>query len=318
MIEIPKQVQNDKRESPTINKFSYMSWVIWATIGYFLNAIALAVDKALLNRQELKDPAVYTLLISALGLLVFILAPFGLEKPSLEVLGYGLASGVFFTLGLWLMFTVLRVGEASRVPAFIGSLNPAFVFIVSFFFLGERLPEMGILAFILLVAGGFLMVGGGHGLKGKYLSLGVLSALAFGFAYVFLKITFNETSFISGLIWTRLGSFISSLALFLIPGTASAFGNSFRSQSRIKFAFIGGQTAGAVAGLLNSFAISLASVTLVNALQGVQYVFLLILAAAVSYWRPVFFHDEFSPPALWRKVGGTVMIAIGLGLLSVM
>lgn len=292
-------------------------WIFWATIGYFLNATAIAVDKSLLNRRELKDPAVYTLSISSLGLLVFLLSPWGLVFPTVKVLLLGLGTGAFFALGLWTMFMVLRVGEASRVPAFIGSLNPIFVFMFSWWLMGERLSSLGFLAFVLLALGGFLMVGSSGGLKGKWFWIAIISAVAFGLSYVFLKLTFNETNFISGLIWSRLGQFVASLALLLVPGTMSNYRASFNSSgSGIRLAFIGGQMAGALSGLLNSFAISLASVTLVNAMQGVQYVFLLIIAAIVSFRFPNFFKDEFSREAIIFKVSGTVLIGLGLWCLS--
>ncbi|MBI5465762.1 MAG: DMT family transporter [Candidatus Kerfeldbacteria bacterium] len=293
-----------------------MTWITWATVGYFLNAVALAVDKALLNRREMKDPAVYTLLISILGLLVFVLAPWGFAWPSLTALTWGLGSGVFFTLGLWLMFTVLGQGEASRVPAFIGSLNPVFVFLGSFWLLQERLTMAGSLAFVVLVLGGWLMVGGHGGLNRRSLILAVVSAAAFGAAYVFLKITFAETNFISGLIWSRLGGFGSALLLLFIPGTWQRFRLSSQSQGGVKLAFLGGQVSGALAGLFNSYAITLASVTLVNALQGIQYVFLLALAGLVSFRFPWFFQDEFSGRLAVRKLGGTLFIVAGLWLLS--
>ena len=294
-----------------------MGWIAWATIGYFFNALAIAVDKALLGRREVASPAAYTITISSLGLLVLVLIPFGFAYQGLAPALVGLASGFAFTLGLWLMFTVLKLGEASRVPAFIGTLSPLFVFALSFVLIAERLSPLGVLAFLLLVAGGFFMVGGKGGLNKRQVWLSVASATAFGLAYVLLKVTFLETQFVSALVWTRVGGFASSLLLLFIPGTWQAFRSGVRqSGSGVKASFIGGQLSGAVAGLINSYAISLASVTLVNALQGVQYVFLLGMAALVSFRFPQLFRDEFSGSVLWRKVIGTVALVLGLWLLS--
>ena len=50
----------------------------------------------------------------------------------------------------------------------------------------------------------------------------------------------------------------------------------------------------ASAFLLQSYAISLGSVTAVNALQGTQYVFLLGLTAVVSLWFPKLFHEYYA------------------------
>jgi drug/metabolite transporter (DMT)-like permease len=294
-----------------------MTWLWWATIGYFLNAVAIVIDKTLLGRREIKDPAAYTLFISALGLLVIVLAPWGLEIPSTRALMWGLLSGTAFTLGLWLMFNVLKVGEASRVPAFIGSLSPVFIFILAWLWLGEHLSGLQFIAFLFLVLGGFLMVGGAGGLKKRPLLLAIAASLAFALAYVWIKFTFLETNYISGLIWTRFGGFASSLLLFFIPGTWRAWRNSIKqSTGGVKLVFIAGQTSGALSGLLISYAITLTSVTLVNALQGLQYVFLLIMSVLISSHWPQFFHDEFSGHVLWRKLFGVGAIGAGLWLLS--
>lgn len=293
-----------------------MYWIWWATIGYFLNAVAISIDKALLKRKALGNPAVYTIIISSLGLLVLVLAPFGLTPPTVQSLTFGILSGAFFTLGLWTMFIVLQRGEASRVPAFIGSLNPLFVFLGSFLLMGERLGGQGFVAFIFLVAGGFCMVGGAGGLDSRSRWLAAASAAAYGVAYVLLKVTFTDSNFVSGLVWSRLGGFIAALALLWVPGTFAGLRRSSGGSAGPKVALLSGQALASVGGLLNSYAITLASVTLVNALQGIQYVFLLGLAALVSFRWPQLFHDEFSGRVLVRKVAGCVFILVGLALLG--
>lgn len=295
-----------------------MGWIFWAGLGYLSNAVALVVDKALLARREVRDPATYTLFSSMLGMLVLLLAPWGLLSPSLRVLTFGLLSGTAFTIGLWLMFSVLQVGEASRVPALIGSVSPVFVFLFSWLGEGEKLSSLEVIAFVLLVGGGLCMVGGKSGLRGRWLILALISSAAFALAYLWLKVVFLESNFVSGLIWTRVGGFLAALLLFCVPGTWAAFRKSARRSSEgLRFAFVGGQSAGAISAILTSYAITQASVTLVNALQGLQYVFVLIFAVLVSWRLPKLFHDEFSSSALVRKVGGTLLICAGLAVLSV-
>lgn len=295
-----------------------MGWILWASLGYFCNAIALTVDKSLLGRREIRDPAAYTLFSSLLAMLVLVLAPWGLLRPTVPAVALGLLSGAAFALALWLMFSVLQVGEASRVPALIGSVSPLFVFFFSWLGTGEllSLPEM--VAFALLVAGGLCMVGGQSGLKGRWLVLALVASAAFAISYIWLKQTFAASNFVSGLIWSRVGALGTSLLLLLIPGTWIAWHQSLRRSSQgIKVAFVGGQSAGAIAGLLTSYAITRASVTLVNALQGLQYVFLLLLAFVVSWRVPQLFRDEFSRATMVRKVSGTLLICAGLAVLSV-
>jgi hypothetical protein len=87
------------------------------------------------------------------------------------------------------------------------------------------------------------------------------------------------------------------------------------ARSSIPALFFANKALAAGAFLLQSYAISLGSVTVVNALQGTQYVALLLIAAAVSARWPQLFREEFSRVALWRKVGGVVLVSAGIALL---
>lgn len=294
-----------------------MGWLFWGTLGYILNGFSVAADKTLLGRKGLQDPAVYTLSISILGLLVFFLLPFGLDWPDGATLLAGMLSGLFFTAALYLMFTVLRVGEASRVPAFIGSVQPLFVFLGSLFILSERLNFWEVVAFALLLLGGWLMAEGKGGLQGKWMVVAIGSSLSFALAYIFFKYTFDHTDFISGLILTRVGGFISSLLLFFIPGTWANFKASFtHSSGGLKGAFVAGQTLAALGGLANSYGIKLGSVTLVNALQGIQYVCLFIISGIISKKFPHFYQDQFTLQSATKKAIATLIMTVGLALLA--
>lgn len=294
-----------------------MSWITWAAIGYFFNSIVAIVDKSLLGQKRMDNPAVYTFAIACLGLLALFLIPFGWENPTLRGWIFGLLSGVCFTVALYIMFTVLKTGEASRVPAYIGSLNPIFVFAASLLFIGERLEIWQLAAFLVLVMGGFLMVGGPGGLNRQAIILATSSSIVFGLAFVFLKLTFFEASFVTGLVVSRFGAFLCGLLLLFVPGTWDSFGHMVgQTSGGLKLSFLGGQASGALAGVLNSYAVSLASVTLVEALQGIQYVFILILAITVSYKWPQLLREEFSKAVLVRKILGTILIGGGLWWLS--
>lgn len=292
-------------------------WLLWAIFGYILNAIALAVDKILLTSKQIKNPAVYTVMVSILGLLVLVLTPFGLEFNNSNVVWLGLASGAMFTLGLWLMFTILKTGEASRVPALIGSWSPIFVLILAFIGLGERLSIFELASFALLFLGGLLITRGKGGLKGFNIVLALGAAFCFAVSVVWLKGTLNSTNFVSSLIWNRLGAVVASLPLLFLPGVASEFKSGLTgSKQSFKWVLLGGQAAGALSGIIVSYAISLTSVSLVNALQGVQYVFLLILAFTLSRFHPKWMKEEFSRDVVWHKIQAIILIIAGLWLLS--
>ena len=79
--------------------------------------------------------------------------------------------------------------------------------------------------------------------------------------------------------------------------------------------FVANKALAAGAFILLNYAISLGSVTVVNALQGTQYVWLLLLAAAVSAGWPKLFREELSRVAVWQKVAGVVLVSLGVALL---
>jgi len=60
----------------------------------------------------------------------------------------------------------------------------------------------------------------------------------------------------------------------------------------------------------------LASVTLVNALQGVQYVILLIMAVIISLKYPKILSENVSSLALIPKFLGVILVGTGLFILS--
>ena len=65
--------------------------------------------------------------------------------------------------------------------------------------------------------------------------------------------------------------------------------------------FLFGQVAGAASFILINYAISISSVTIVNALQGMQYVFLLIMVLILARWRPRILEEKLRGAVLAQK-----------------
>ena len=64
--------------------------------------------------------------------------------------------------------------------------------------------------------------------------------------------------------------------------------------------------------VLVQYAIFLGSVTVVNALAGVQYAFLLILVGIMSRFFPSRFREEYSKTEVVQEIISVIIIAIGL------
>ena len=83
-----------------------MTWFIIAIFAYFLNAVAITIDKFLLSKK-IPNPAVYAFFIATLSLLALVLIPFGFHFYSLAQILIALIAGLIFTFALLYLFSAL-------------------------------------------------------------------------------------------------------------------------------------------------------------------------------------------------------------------
>ncbi len=295
-----------------------MSWITIVLTGHFLNAVAFLMDKFLLAKK-IPSPFVYAFFIGALGILAVVLIPFGFTVPSTPEILRALIAGSTFIIALIFFFSGLKENEASRVVPLTGGLVPAFTFVLAYFFLAERLGSHELLAFGCLLVGSVLI---SLERKGKASTKGylyaVLAGLVFAISFVLTKQVFIEQSFVSGFVWSRIGGFITAVALLLIPSARYGVFHQPKQKGGGKTAalFFTGQIAGALGFVLVNYAISLASVSLVNAMQGVQYAFLLVMIAILSKKYPNILSEELHGWVLVQKIAAIIFISLGIGFIA--
>lgn len=297
-----------------------MLW-LWISLGgYFFNAVSSVINKILLGKS-IPNPRVYAFLVSVLGLAGLVLAPWGFGRVSFYWMLISLITGGLFVLSLILLFTALKKDEASQIIPLVGGVQPLIIFSLAFTFLGERLSGWQIFAFILLVVGGVLISidPSGKGKRGQSggVGLALLAGLSFGLFYVLTKYIFNNLDFINGFIWPRIGSF--AVALFLLFNRQTRkdiFEKSRKMKRSIFIVFIGGQVLGALSFILINYAISLASVTLVNVLQGVQYAFVFVLVLLLMPRFPKLLKEQLKTAIIIQRVISVIIIGAGIALIN--
>ena len=290
-------------------------WLVIVTIGYLLNAISSLINKILLNK-DIPNPVVYTFYITLLGLVVFLLAPFGFGWIGFELFVVSIISGALFTYALLTMFMALARDDVSRVTPLIGGLQPIFVFLLAYLILGERLVATQLFAFLFILVGGILVTVQLQKSKAKQLRmllLSLLSSFLFAASFVSTKYVFDGADFISGFIWVRIGSFIAvAVLLFSVANRKAIFNSNKQVKKSTSLTFIFGQVAGAVSFILINWAISLGSVTFVNALQGLQYVFLFLLVLLLARKHSDWLGEDMSRRVVIQKIIAILFIAIGM------
>jgi drug/metabolite transporter (DMT)-like permease len=306
-----------------------MSWIIVAISAYLLLAVANLLDKFLVD-NVLKSSKAYAFVACLMGAVIFLAAPWLLEWPGWPLLLFNLLAGAIFAIALWLLYESLRRGEASRVLVFIGGTTPVFSLIFSVLFFKEHFSLHQWAGIACLLLGVFLIAflpversflarvmrklritpeaktGG--------LVIAALSALAYSLYFIATKYGYSDQSFASAFIWNRLGAALFVL-LFLIRKSdrraiAAVFGHS--NSNRSKLLVVGNQIIGATGFILQNYAIFLGSVVLVNALQGVQYAFLLIISAILALMAPKLLKENFSWRIILQKGVAVLFVAAGL------
>lgn len=296
-------------------------WFLVALVGYLLLAITFVLDKRVLSK-EVPNSVVYTFYSTVFLLLTLLLYPFGatlLSTPTDWL--WAISSGVSFGLALWTIFIALMKGEASHINPFNGAIITIATYGIASVLLGETLTQVQLVGVGILVVA-TLLLSFEITKEGRVFHMGYLwaaiSGVLFGFSHVAAKIIYESYPFITGLVWTRASIGLVGLALLLSP----AVWKSFRPQKKRKkgqakntILLVGtAKTLGIASALVLQYAMFLGSVTLVNALSGMQYVFMFIIIFTLTKIAPKLFSEFFTKQELVVQIVALVLVSIGSAL----
>jgi len=269
------------------------SWVILAVAAQFLSAFVALIDKYIVTSEKaIPKPFVYafiTCLMSGASILVFLLSGIPLplegvhfpslanvEFPTLTVVAFSLLAAYTFFSALVSMFTALRDADASDVVPVIGAVSALGTFAFGYAFLGARLTP-NFLAGIILLAIGTALVS--H-FRFKYTTalLSIHAGLFFAFHYVAFKGLLELTTFDNAFFWSRIGFVGFALSMLLVPDWFERVSGQVKSTGkRAGLLVIGNKIIAGVASILILKATELGDAAVVQALGGLQFVFILIL-----------------------------------------
>lgn len=299
-----------------------MAWLVVAILAYFFLAISFFGDKFLLT-GGISNPKVYTFYVGILSIFVVIFIPFGFFLPSLSQILLAFLTGLIFILGLYIYYSLVKKFEVSRIVPTIGGTIPILTFLFIYVFSkGTVRPSFGnIISFLLLTSGSVLIIA--EKIKDVFNKTFIFSlgaAFYFALYYVLAKSVYTSLDFINGFIWIRFGSFLAALIfLFSREVRGQVFSSTRQKGIKTTGLFIGNQIAGSLGGILQNWAVALAPlifVAFVNALAGVQYVFLLFFTALISIKFPQILKEKISKKIILQKILAILIIGAGLGLLA--
>jgi len=301
-----------------------MFWLIVTILAYFFLAVAAFGDKFLLTGGGISNPKVYTFYVGILSLFVIIFIPFGFFLPNFRQIVLSFFVGTIFILGLYLYYSAVKEFEVSRIVPAVGGIIPILTFFFMYVFSwGEAVFSIKeTISFSLLVFGSILIViEKSKNIFGKPFLFSLAAAFYFSLYFVLAKLIYDSLTFINGFIWIRLGSFFVALMfLFFKEVREKIFIKNEILKLKTTGLFIGNQIIGGSGTILQNWAVSLAPVVyiaFINALQGIQYVFLLIFTIFFSLKFPQILKEGFSKEIIFQKIIAILLIGGGLILLTI-
>ena len=308
-----------------------MSWLLLATLGQFLNAIVAILDKFIVSDESiLPRPfvyAFYSCLLTGFWALIYLLGVVPglhelgfpsykeIEAPSLTVVAMSFLAAYTFFMALVSMFDALKHADASNVMPIIGSVSALSAFGMSYMFLDASLPTTFIWGITILSAGTLLVA---QTLPKVDVILHVAhSGLFFALHAITMKGLFLETSFDDGFFWSRLGFVFFALSLLLVPEYYKKITAQTKDTSKKAGAIVlVTKVIAGVAAFLLLKATDMGEVSVVQALDGLKFVFILVISIVFAHWLPESATDrDTRPETFFRKLLFVIVIMVGFVML---
>jgi len=324
-------------------------WLTLAILAYFSLALASFLDKYILG-GPLPSPKIYSFYTGFLSLSVLLIVPFGiflssgpwpyLQKifpegfkilfiPDFSLILLSLGTGIIFILAIFVYLKGVYNFEISRIGPAVGGMTPIFTLILVYFFTFIPL-ELGFqkrvlnpkeyLALFFLVLGSVILTLHQKKLTTlRSLKVSIIASFLFSLALILTKLVYIFLPFWTGFIWIRLGEFLGAMFfLFSFDVRTKIFRHEKGFGKKVVPIFIFTKGAGAMGGVLQGGAIYLSPLIflpIINALSGIQYVFLIIIATFLFFKFPEILKEEISKKVLVQKTIAVWLIVAGLFLL---
>jgi len=315
-----------------------MFWIIIAIIAYFIQAIVSATDKIILTKS-LPNPISYAFWVGIFSVFNIFFLWISWDYPGIRWLLLDFLVGGVWLIATLSLYKMIKEHETSRVATITGAFIPIFTLILSYIFLNEGYTIKQLLAFAFLLLGSVLLsfkksrlykikeffkrmhsiIFKEEDILTRQLFFGsVVTAVFFAVYFIITKYVFSNQPFLSAYAWTRIGAVGAALCLLFFPGNWKLIFEKPKSSKKTAAGlFLTNKILGGISFILINLAISLGTVAIINAMQGIQFVFLLIIVVLLSVKYPKILKEEITKETLAQKISGIVLVGVGLFILLV-
>ena len=308
-----------------------MSWLFLATVGQLLNAVVAFLDKYIVTDEKaLPRPfvyAFYSCLLTGFWVVIYFigfipgLASIGvpsftnIESPTIQVIGMSFLAAYTFFMALVSMYEALKHAEAVNVMPVIGAVSALSTFGMSHLFLSTPFSHNFMWGVIVLALGTLLVA---QTMPKRSVLFNLLhSGVFFALHFIAMKGLFLETSFDDGFFWSRISFVAFALSLLMIPAYFDKITEQTKKTTKkTGFIVITTKVLAGVAAFLLLKATDLGDVAVVQALDGLKFVFILAVTIVFGALLPdAIVRHEARPKEVLRRVLYVAVIAVGYFIL---
>ena len=299
-----------------------MIWLAVTIFSYFLFALSSLTDRYLLAGL-LPHPKVFAFYTGVTGAFALVLIPFGFRLPETQIILLALGTGAIGVLGVYTSYRAIFKSGVSRIVPMVGALFPLFTLGLTWIENPSNIaisPFLGVALLFFFVGTIFLSLRGSlKDFRPSWFDMGnaVLIAFLFALGLTLANTVYGSEGFVNGFMWMRWGGFLASVAFLLFPEARRivfAKKKNPAGQKKVFLPFLLGKGAGASAFLVQQYVINISAkvqLAFLSALQGVQYVFLILFVGFLVMKKPELLKEEFQGANAFWKILGTICIVIG-------
>ncbi|HUY70585.1 MAG TPA: DMT family transporter [Candidatus Baltobacteraceae bacterium] len=288
-----------------------MLWAILAVMSAIVYAVSNIIDRFQVTKQFKRHFNLIAITVVVSGVISLALIPFssysGLGTMQI-VLGF--ITGALVIPTLLMYYKALKIEEVSTVVG-IWAVEPIFVLVLAFVFLGESFGPLKYAGVFLITIGAVLLQ-----LRVTKARFGMAFWLMLGAAVfeaveiILLKYLLGFAGFTTIFSLTRFGMFAIGLPILIL-----SIGDITKVIKKKGLQPLGMAVVGEILGISAAFlfvvAISVGYATLVTALAYTQPLFVLVMAALVGYFFPKIIDERVSRKLLAQRLISMALIIIG-------
>lgn len=295
-----------------------MSWLIFALIGHTFWTLCILLNKILITKY-FNNILVYAAFVGLASAIPWLIVPFKpITIPDFSWVIIAIFTGMIYLYALTPYLKALAIEEVSRVAP-LWRFSPLFTFIFALIFLGEQLTYYELIAFFLLLWGGFLL--SVRRIKDTFkisyaFYLMLLATFSFAIYNTMAKYVYDHLDYYDGFMLIRLGTVCGGLTLLSVKGLRTeALAIFSQMPILIKGVVLIYCFFNVTGHVFLNFAISIAPVSLVSAAAGFQPILILLVTWMLSTFYPNILQENFTGKVLIQKSVAISLIIMGASII---